>query len=306
MNPLPAALLLAMAQVKVTTPPSQPTPPSPQEKAMEEIHLQAQANEGDQHYLKRAEGRNGDIASPVEITAALEAYAAAMAKNREDVDSRWKYLRATYYKAEYTGLDDAKKAALYDRAKPVAEEAIAALRRKAALKAGRASQTLEPQELGAALAGDTQAGETFFWTAVNWGQWGLAHGKWASARAGAASKIRDDCRITIAVDPKLEDAGGYRVLGRLHSVSPRIPLVTGWIDRQEAVEDLRKAVSLAPRNLINLFFLAEALHEWTDQREEAVEILRQVIAATPHPDHLVEDLRIQADARRDLDKWAAR
>ena len=273
---------------------------------MEEIRLQAQANEGDQHYLKRAEGRDGAVASPAEISAALEAYAAAMAKNREDVDSRWKYLRATYFKAEYTGLDDVKKAALYDRAKPVAEEAIAILRKRAGLKINRSAQTLEPQELGAALAGDEQAGETFFWTAVNWGQWGLAHGKWAAARAGVASKIRDDSRTTIAIDPKLEDAGGYRVLGRLHSVSPKIPFVTGWIDRDEAVQDLRKAVSIAPRNLINLFFLAEALQEWTDQKGEAVEILKQVIAATPHPDHLVEDLKIQADSRRDLEKWGSR
>ncbi len=300
-----AAFLLATAQVHVTTPPSQPTLPSPQEKAMEELRLRSLGSEGDLHYLKRADGRNGDVASPKEIDESLDAYGARLAREREDVDSRWKYLRSTYFKAEYTGLDDAKKAALYDRAKLVGDEAIALLRKKAALKLARRAETLEPQEIGQALAGDQSAGETFFWAAVNWGQWGLAHGKWASARAGVASRIRDDAKTAIGIDPKLEDGGGYRVLGRLHAVSPKIPFVTGWIDRQEAVDDLRKAVSLGPDNLINLYFLAEALHEWTGQRSEAVEVLKRVLAATPHPDHLVEDLRAQAIARRDLEAWHA-
>lgn len=300
-----AAFLFLLGQVRVTTPPSQPTMPTTEEKAMQEMRLQAQTNEGDLHYLRRSDGRNGDIAAPKEISAALDAYAASIAKNREDVDSRWKYLRATYFKAEYTGLDDEKKAALYDRAKTVAADAIALLKKKAAARTGRNPDALEPQEIGAALIGDPSAGETFFWSAVNWGQWALAHGKWAAARSGAASRIRDDSKTVIAIDSRLEDAGGYRVLGRLHAVSPRIPFITGWIDRQEAVQDLRKAVEIAPRNLINLFFLAEALHDWAENKNEAVRLLNQVLAATPPPDHLVEDLRVQADARRDLARWHA-
>lgn len=303
MNLPVAALLLAAAQVNVTTPPSQPTMPSPQDKAMEELRLRSLANEGDLHYLKRAEGRSGEVASAKEITASLDAYAALFARDRQDLDSRWKYLRSTYFKAEYTGLDDAQKAALYDRAKPVAEEAIDLLRKRAGEKVGRSPKSLEPQEVGRALAGDQSAAETFFWTAVNWGQWGLAHGKWAAARAGVASRVRDDSKTAIAIDPKLEDGGGYRVLGRLHAVSPKIPFVTGWIDREEAVQDLRQAVSIAPENLINQLFLAEALHEWTSRKSESADILRRVIAATPHPDHLVEDLHAQATARQDLERW---
>ena len=93
------------------------------------------------------------------------------------------------------------------------------------------------------------------------------------------------------------------MLGRLHCVSPKILFVTGWVDRDAGVRYLRKAVEIAPENFVNLFFLAEGLRENTDQREEAVQILKKVIAATPRPDHLVEDLRIQADGRRDLDAW---
>ena len=298
-----AALFAALAQIHTTTPPSQPTLPSPQDRAMEQMHLEAQANEGDVHYLRRAEGRQADVASSIEIDASLEAYSAALRKNRGDADDRWKYLRSTYFKAEYTGLSDEQKAALYERAMPIADEAIAIERDAAGRRAARNARTMEPAELGGALSGDATAGETFFWASVTWGQWALVHGRLQAARQGVAGKIRDAARTTIAIDPKLEDAGGYRVLGRLHCVSPKILFVTGWVDREAGVRYLRKSVEIAPENFVNLFFLAEGLRENTDRRDEAVEILKKIVGGTARPDHLIEDLRIQADARRDLAVW---
>jgi len=107
-----AVVFSVLAQIHTTTPPSQPTLPSPQERAMEQIHLETQAREGDVHYQRRAEGRQADVASSIEIDGSLEAYAAALRKDRADVDDRWKYLRSTYFKAEYTGQSDDQKAAL--------------------------------------------------------------------------------------------------------------------------------------------------------------------------------------------------
>ena len=298
-----AVVFSLLAQIHTTTPPSQPTLPSSQDRAMESLHLKTQAKEGDAHYQRRADGRQADVASSIEIDASLEAYSAALKKNRGDADDRWKYLRSTYFKAEYTGLNDEQKAALYERALPIADEAIAIERDTAGRRSGQNARTMEPAQLGAALAGDQTAGETFFWTSVTWGQWALVHGRLQAARQGVAARIRDEARTTIAIDPRLEDAGGYRLLGRLHCVSPKILFVTGWIDRDAGVRYLRKAVEIAPDNFVNLFFLAEALRENTDRRDEAAEILRKVVAATPHPDHLIEDLRIQSDARRDLEAW---
>ena len=298
-------LLTFLAQVHTSTPPSQPSLPSPQERAMQALRLAGSLASGDAHYLRRADGRRGDVADPREIDAALDDYDAAMRKNRNDADAKWKYLRATYFKAEYTGLEADRKAALYERAIPVADDAVAAQRSRAAEKTGGRPAALEPAEVGKALAGDLTAGETFFWTAVVWGQWSLVHGKMSAVRQGAAAKIRDDARVTIAIDPDLEDAGGYRVLGRLHAVSPKVVFFTGWIDRDEAIQDLREAVRRGPDNLVNKVFLAEAIHEYSEDRAPAVDLLKAVLAATPHPDHLVEDLRIQADARRDLQAWGA-
>jgi len=272
---------------------------------MEALRLDGSGSAGDEHYLRRADGRHGDVADPREIDAALDAYGAALRKSRSDAEARWKYLRATYFKAEYTGLEPAQKAALYERAMPIADEALALQRRRAADRIGGNPAGLEPAEIGRALAGDVTAGETFFWNAVNWGQWSLVHGKMSAVRQGAASRIRDSARATIAIDPRLEDAGGYRVLGRLHVVAPKVVFFTGWIDREEGVKLLRQAIELAPANLVNAFFLAEAVHEFTEDKSAAIDLLKSVVGATPHPDHLIEDLRVQADARRDLQSWGA-
>jgi hypothetical protein len=300
-----ALMLSVLAQVNTTTPPSQPLAPSPQERAMQNLRLGSSENAADDHYRRRADSRRGETADPREIDAALDAYDAAMRKDRGNRDVRWKFLRATYFKAEYTGLSPERKAALYERAIPVADEAAAAERERAARKTGGRAPALEPLEIGRALAGDATAGETFFWNAVTWGQWALVHGKLSAVRQGVAARIRDDARIAIAIDPKLEDGGGYRVLGRLHAVSPKVVFFTGWIDREEGLRNLRQASEIAPGNLVNEFFLAEATHEFTEDKTAAVDLLKKIVAAAPHPDHLVEDARIQADARRDLTKWGA-
>jgi hypothetical protein len=80
---------------------------------------------------------------------------------------------------------------------------------------------------------------------------------------------------------------------------------TGWVDRDESVRLLRQAVEIAPGNLVNRLYLAEALHEFTEDKAAAVDLVKSVLAATPHPDHLIEDLRVQADAKRDLESWGA-
>ncbi len=300
-----ALMISVLAQVHTTTPPSQPLPASPEERAMQSLRLDQSENAGDAHYRRRSDARHGDVADSREIDAALDAYEAAMKKNRGDRNVKWKYLRATYFKAEYTGLPAARRASLYERAIPIADDAVGDERRRAAQKTGGAPSTVEPAEIGKALTGDTTAGETFFWNSVTWGQWALVHGKVSAVRQGVAGRIRDDARITIAIDPKLEDGGGYRVLGRLHAVSPKVIFFTGWVDREEGLRNLHRALDVAPGNLVNKFFLAEAMQEFTEDKAAAVDLLKEVVAATPHPDHLIEDARIQADAQRDLQKWGS-
>jgi tetratricopeptide (TPR) repeat protein len=297
------AAIAVFAQVHTTVPPTQGKMPRPDQDALRQVRVGGLEQEGDLHYLRRADGRTDDVAGDKEIDAALDAYKQAMDQEKKNVSPRWKYLRATYFKAEFTGQSADAKAALYERALPVSDEAIALEKEIAGRRGGRPPESLEPDETGKALHGDKTAGEVFFWSSVVWGQWSLVHGKFAAIKEGAAARIRDESRTVIAIDPQLEDGGGYRVLGRLHSEAPKVPFLTGWIDRQEAIRDLRKAVEIAPDNLVNLLFLAEALHEHSDMDGEARGLLEKVSAATPHPDHLVEDLRAQSIARRHLANW---
>jgi protein involved in temperature-dependent protein secretion len=110
----------------------------------------------------------------------------------------------------------------------------------------------------------------------------------------------------IALDPAFEEAGGYRVLGRLHQRAPRIPYITGWISRAEGLRNLRLAVRTAPKNFVNRHFLAEALAAGgSSARAEAIQIETELVADTPSPAHLVEDLAIQDEAKKNLLAWKA-
>ncbi len=161
-----------------------------------------------------------------------------------------------------------------------------------------------PSEVAAIVGSDRDAAPTFFWAAVAWGEWALASGKIQAVRTGAAEKIRDYAETLIAIDPDFEDGGGYRVLGRLHHQAPKIPILTPWVSREKAVENLRLAVAENGRNIVNRHFLAEALADGkAGERAEAIAIEEAVVADAASPGHLVEELAIQDEARKNLARW---
>lgn len=255
-------------------------------------------------WSRRDQGRVGTRASSKRISEAISGYEKA-AESPTNVEARWKLARALFFRAKYTGLAPDSQRAAFVKGRGAGEEAIALLRapgtRGTALAAGAS-----PRQVADALARERDAAPTYFWTAVAWGEWGLLAGRYRAARAGAATKVRDYAATVIALDPSFEEGGGYRILGRLHHRAPRVPYVTGWVSRGEAVENLRLAVKVAPRNFVNRHFLAEALAEQGRAgRAEAIRIEKGILADTPSPDHLVEDASIQAEARKNLAAWGA-
>jgi hypothetical protein len=243
----------------------------------------------DAAWARRAEDRSGARASARRISEAVARYEEA-AKDPDAVEPRWKLARALFFEAKFTGLDRDAQRALLEKARRAGEEAIAILGRRSA-----------------AVPANADAAPAYFWTAVAWGEWGQIVSRARAAKAGTASKIRDYSTKVIALDPEFEEGGGYRVLGRLHDRAPRIPLVTGWVSRKEALRNLRSAVRVAPRNFVNRHFLAEALARGTPaEKAEAIRIERELVAETPTPERLVEDLAIQEDAKRDLTAWTGR
>jgi len=254
-------------------------------------------------WSRRDQGRVGTWASSTRISEAISGYEKA-AESPANVKARWKLARALFFRAKYTGLAPDSQRAAFVKARNAGEEAIAHLRRAPGSRGSALPVDAPLERVAAALARERDAAPTYFWTAVAWGEWGLLAGRYQAAKAGAATKVRDYAATVIALDPTFEEGGGYRVLGRLHHRAPRVPYVTGWVSRGEAVENLRLAVKVAPRNFVNRHFLAEALADQGGAgKAEAIRIEKEILADTPSPGHLVEDLAIQAEARKNLSAW---
>lgn len=296
-----AALAALTTLLRAAPPPSAEHPVS--RSAREFSH--ALLAEADAHYGRRASGRTGARAASLEISEAVALYERA-GFDPDSAEARWKLARALYFLGSYTGLDERGQRAVFERARQAGEAAIAIIagRRRGAAAGGFDRRKLDSAGAAEVFRGDPDSAPSFFWTAVGWGQWSLASGKLDAARKGAASRIRDDCRTLIALDPAFEEGGGYRILGRLHDQAPRLPFVTAWVSRAEGLRLLRLAVAEAPRNFVNRQFLAEAL-ERSGDRASALAIERSIAADLPTPDHLVEELAIQETARKNLASWKA-
>jgi len=249
---------------------------------------------GDAAWARRAEGHQGDRAAPGPIGEAVAAYERAVKEQPDRLEAYSKLLRALHYQGDYAVQTKEGKQKVFGRGREVVEAALARMSRRA----GKKLDDLPPSQVAKQVAGIPEAAPIFLWGGIHWGLWGDVYGRIAAARQGVGDKIRRYAEITIALDERLEKAGGHRLLGRLHTLAPKIPLVTGWVDRGQAVSHLRKAVALAPDDLYNQVYLADALlQHQSEKAAEAREILRKVVQRKPDPARVVEDERALAEAR---------
>jgi tetratricopeptide (TPR) repeat protein len=257
---------------------------------------------GDRAWGRRAEGAQELRAAAAPIAEAIDAYQTALDADPESLEANWKLMRALFYQGRYVLDDRDEQAELYRRGRDAGEAAIDLL----AVRAGvtRPVEELEVEEVIELLRGQEHAAPIFYWTGAHWGVWGEATGKMAAVRQGVAGKVRDYAEIVIGLDETFESAGAYRVLGRLHHEAPKVPFITGWIDRDVAVSSLERAVELAPGHPLSELYLVEALYEYVDsRRNEAVERLERLIEAGPRPGHPVEDGHTMRSARMLLAEW---
>jgi tetratricopeptide (TPR) repeat protein len=249
--------------------------------------------EGDAHYERRAEGSRGGTADPKEADLAIQAYRRALAASPGDLDARARLLRALNFRGAFCGADLEARKKIFDEGRLLGEAAVARLENGVA---GRSSA-----ERIAALRGTKGAAAAYYWTAACLGQWALARGTFAAARSGVAGRVRDLSETVIALDPALEEGGGYRVLGRLHHQAPHIPLITGWVSKKKAVEYLRQSYALGPTNPVTWFFLGDVLLDGdASQAEEGRRFLRRCIDTPPRADYVVESLSYAELARARL------
>ena len=253
---------------------------------------------GDRAWSRRAEGAEGDRAAPGPIAEAIAAYEAALAADPRSLEALWKLERALHFQGQFTAMSAADRERVWERGTELAERSLAVLHgdegwedREPATRRRRASPTAPwaPRcTSGRRCTGACGARPRARWPRCTR----------ASRSASAITRL-----IAIALDETFERGGPRRLLGRLHAVAPRVPFFTGWVSRTEGVEHLERAVAIAPEDLANRLYLAEARLELEPaHRDQALREIEAVVAAAPAPDHLVEDRRVQVEARATLER----
>ncbi|MBC8186086.1 hypothetical protein H8E88_33810 [candidate division KSB1 bacterium] len=245
------------------------------------VNVFAQNSIGDADSLWEKRGQSFDqntlIADAANINQAIDIYKKNIetTSGAEKEEATWKLIRAYYYKGKYTVQDSDIKKKIYDQGKELGEAAIKEF----------------PESPG-----------INFFLAVVWGVWGEEYGIFAAARKGVAGKMKKLCEKTIKLDPEFEDAGGYRVLGRLHFKAPKIPLILGWPSKKKAVQFLEKSLEIAPDDLNTKQFLAEALNS-QKQKERANKLMKEILATEGMSEGVAEDANIKSEAKAILAEW---
>lgn len=251
---------------------------------------------GDAAWARRAEGHDGERAANQPIAEAIAAYEDALAQAPNNGEARWKLMRALFYQGEHVAVGRDAQLEIFDRGRRLGEEGI----ERIATEVGGREQLWRTaaEDLRAAVSDPTQAAEVLFWSAVHTGLWGRTRGKLASAREGVAGRIRDFAGASVALDPTIENGGGHRVLGRLHTEAPKIPFITGWIDRGKAISELEACLAISPKDLTTRLYLGEALLKFEPRRKaEGLRILRELVETAADPEWLAEELKAIADAK---------
>ncbi|MEM1246518.1 MAG: hypothetical protein AAGK22_09100 [Acidobacteriota bacterium] len=217
---------------------------------------------------------------------AIAAYEEAVSAEPTNLTLRVKLLRALFFQAEYATDRLEERKELYERGRTLFEESYQLL----ANFAGRDTlRGLKVENLPSVVGHFDDAGPLYFWGAMHWGLWAESFGKVAAVRQGVIKKVRELSQGALLLAPTYEGYGPVRVLGRLHHLTPKVPILTGWVNRREAVDLLRRAVSAAPDEPLNPTFLAHALWQLSNDHRGALRLLREVIQRRPRTSHELED-----------------
>lgn len=255
---------------------------------------------GDALWDARARGANEGRPLVAPIRGAVQAYERALEARPEGLEARWKVLRALHFEGEFASADAKHACETFDRGCEIAEAGLERLARD--LGSAQRLDELAPDAVRALLdsggIAPQDAARLHFWSAIHWAAAARARGLLAAVRDGAANRLHRYASLAIALEPDYDEGGALRLLGRLHASLPRVPFVSGWVDRSQALPLIERAWSIAPENPGNRLLLALTLLDQAPEREgEADRLLEQVAELVPRPSMRVEDLAMQRAAR---------
>ena len=221
--------------------------------------------EGDHYYAKRAEGAHGDRARRENILTALALYRYALQDSNANRMAAGRILRAYYFQGCYAYVDAADRLRVHT----------------------------EAMEFGARYHGLFPHDPTIgYWYVVNLSLWAKERGPLQAVREGVAERIRRvaETMISLAECNPVNQAGAYQVLGRMHQLLPRIPLILTWPDKKLAENYLRKAIQYDPADLNGYLFLGELLRD-QGRHLEAAQLIYPALRHSPRSSEQLEDER---------------
>ena len=258
---------------------------------------------GDSAWARRGEQDVGGRAVPGPIGEAVNAYERALSSRPDRLEARWKLLRALHFAGDFVELETQQSQEIFDRAREVSEQGLDLLAE--GVDSRLRLEELDPDAIRSRLRvadlSNRDVARLYFWSAINWGAWSRNTGLLSAVRQNVANRIHRYTLITIALEPEYDEGGAFRLLGRLHAELPRVPFVSGWINREQSIPLLEQAYAMAPENPGNRLLLALTLLDLAPERRiEALNLLRQVEGLTPRTSMRIEDLAMRRQARERL------
>ena len=243
--------------------------------------LHAEMAAGDRAWSLRAAQVEGDRADPQNVEIAIDEYRSTLSESPQSLEARWKLLRALQYAVDFTSVSEEKQNAYVD-------EAVSA------------AQTQDEVSQNTAGTEADQA-RVLFWSSIAWGMRAQRVGLLTIVRQGVATRMQQDAEQSLKLDPSVDEGGALRLLSRLNATLPKVPFVSGWVDRKKVLPLAERAYQLDPEHPGNQLILALALIDRApSRRPEAEKLLQEVADLTPRPEFYVEDLQIRQQARDSL------
>ncbi|MBM4384734.1 MAG: hypothetical protein FJ091_15375 [Deltaproteobacteria bacterium] len=260
----------------------------------------------DAAYALRSEGRSGEHAALEAARFAVRAAETAAKAAPDDIALRWREVRALHYLGELATHGERAQREVFARAMARGEDALARLTsRVGAARLDALSPQARRAQLARAGVAAQDAGELYFWSAVAVGAWSEKTGLLDAVRGGVTDRLDRYTRVAIDLAPNAYDGGPYRLWARMHTILPRVPLLTSWVDRKLALPAAERALAIAPQHPGNQVLLAMTLQDLAPARAgEAHAILERVASLTPRAGFEVEDEAVKRLARERLAKAA--
>ncbi len=257
---------------------------------------------GDAAWARRAVDRDGMQAAPAAIDDAIAAYRVAWDDGAGSLASGWKLVRALWWAGEFATRDAPAASSRFAEARAVAIEAVAGL--DARSQRATAVSALVPEDWPDAFPPERHqdVASVLFWSAIAEGSWGRSQGLLSNIRQDVAGLSRDRALASVALAPGIDDGGAQRLLSRLHAELPRVPLLTGWVDRDLALVWAERALDVSREHPGNALILALALLDVgvDARRDEAIATLERLAELEPRDGSVMADLSAREVARERL------